>query len=263
MKDDVFALHSRLERRHWWFRGRRAITIAIIDQIASVDPSVIVDVGCGTGGTVDALSKRYRCIGIDSSELAITTARALYPDAEFRCGVVPDDIQDLQPETGLYLIMDVLEHIEKDREFLERLVSFARPGSRFLITVPARQALWSQHDVTAGHFRRYEPADFRALWNDLPIHESLFSFMNRRLYPVIRAVRYLSRKMGRASGNAGTDFSLPHPAVNELLTRIFAGERKAVMSRWGRVGSSLGWPGVSLIAVLEKSISKPAVARTE
>src|SRR6516165_6235153 len=128
MREHVFTLHASLEQRHWWFRGRRAIILPIIDRVSTARPWTIIDVGCGTGGTVEALSKRYRCIGIDSSEVAISTARALYRGAEFRCGVVPRDIQDLQAEAGLYLLMDVLEHIKNDREFLESIIWFARPG---------------------------------------------------------------------------------------------------------------------------------------
>src|SRR6185437_10984047 len=149
------------------------------------------DVGCGTGGTVHALSERYRCIGIDSSELGIETARRLYPRSEFRCGVVPRDIQDLQRDAGLYLIMDVLEHVEHDEDFLASLIAFSRPGSVFLITVPAWPFLWSEHDVVAGHFRRYEPQGLRALWQKLPVRERLFSSFNYRLYPIIRAARAL------------------------------------------------------------------------
>ena len=131
MKDQVFALHARLEQRHWWFRGRRAIVMPLIERVSPRNQCTIVDVGCGTGGTVEALSKRYRCIGVDSSELAISTAHDLYPAAQFRCGVVPRDIQDLQDDAGVYLLMDVLEHIEEDKAFLQRIVAFARPGSLF------------------------------------------------------------------------------------------------------------------------------------
>ena len=50
---------------------------------------------------------------------------------------------------------DVIEHIADDVAFLrgirERLVA----GGRFYCTVPAIPALWSEDDVHAGHFRRY------------------------------------------------------------------------------------------------------------
>ena len=252
MKDQVFALHARLEQRHWWFRGRRAIVMPLIERVLPRNQCTIVDVGCGTGGTVEALSKRYRCVGVDSSELAISTAHDLYPAAQFRCGVVPRDIQDLQDDAGVYLLMDVLEHIEEDKAFLQRIVAFARPGSLFLITVPAHQALWSEHDVTAGHCRRYETDSLRALWASLPVRERLFSSINYRLYPIVRFLRYVGRLLHHSWGGRGTDFSMPPTLINDTLTRIFGGEHKAVLDRLD--SASRNFPkGVSFIAVLEKN----------
>jgi SAM-dependent methyltransferase len=252
MEDQVFAIHARLEQRHWWFRGRRAIVIPIIDRVLRGQQCAIVDVGCGTGGTVDVLSKRYRCIGIDQSELAISTAHSLYPNAQFRCGVVPRDIHDLRDDAGIYLLMDVLEHIEDDKTFLQSIVAFARPGSLFLITVPAHQALWSAHDVTAGHCRRYESNSLRALWASLPVRERLLSSINYRLYPIIRFLRYVGRLLNNSWGGRGTDFSMPPTLINDTLTRIFGGEHSAVLDRLDN--TSRNFPrGVSFIAVLEKT----------
>jgi 2-polyprenyl-3-methyl-5-hydroxy-6-metoxy-1,4-benzoquinol methylase len=251
MKDQVFDIHARLEQRHWWFRGRRAIVVPLIERVLRERQCAIVDVGCGTGGTVDVLSKRYRCIGVDSSELAINTAHTLYPDAQFRCGVVPRDIHDLQADAGLYLLMDVLEHVQEDKAFLESIVSFARPGSFFLITVPAHQSLWSEHDVTAGHCRRYERESLMALWASLPVRERLLSSINYRLYPIIRFLRYVGRRLNHSWGGRGTDFSMPPALINDTLTWIFGGEHKAVLDRLD--GTSRSFPsGVSFIALLEK-----------
>jgi 2-polyprenyl-3-methyl-5-hydroxy-6-metoxy-1,4-benzoquinol methylase len=251
MKEQVFDIHARLEQQHWWFRGRRAIIIPIIERVLPKERRAIVDVGCGTGGTVAVLSKRHRCIGIDQSELAINTAHTLYPDAQFRCGVVPRDIHDLREEAGIYLLMDVLEHIEEDRAFLERIVFFANPGSIFLITVPAHQELWSEHDVTAGHCRRYNSNSLRALWTSLPVRERLLSPINYRLYPIVRFLRYVGRRLNHSWGGRGTDFFLPPAPINEALTWIFSGEYKTVLGRLDKTSRNHS-NGVSLIALLEK-----------
>lgn len=56
------------------------------------------------------------------------------------------------PTVGLF---DVVEHIENDQAFLESITAFLKPGGFVFITVPAYQALWSNEDKDAGHFRRY------------------------------------------------------------------------------------------------------------
>jgi SAM-dependent methyltransferase len=249
----LFQLHSELEARHWWFVGRRRILFPLIDTLMKGrEGDLIVDVGCGTGGTVGFLSAHHPCLGIDTSPIAIETARRTYPHARFIAGRCPDDLRATADKTGLYLLMDVLEHIEGDRRFLENVVALARPGTHILITVPARKSLWSRHDVTAEHLRRYEIDELRRLFAGLPVSVTLLSFFNARLYPVIRVARFLGNKFGRSVGRDSTDFALHGFGINGLLTRIFAGEGPRIHALHARPGGQ-GFPrGASLVAVLRK-----------
>jgi len=52
----------------------------------------------------------------------------------------------------------VLEHIADDAAALRLWRSWLRPGGTLVLSVPARQKLWSASDVWVGHFRRYERA---------------------------------------------------------------------------------------------------------
>jgi hypothetical protein len=52
-------------------------------------------------------------------------------------------------------MMDVLEHIEDDGAFFDTVANKLKSGATILITVPAFQFLFSNHDVRAGHIRRY------------------------------------------------------------------------------------------------------------
>ncbi|MDP7191485.1 MAG: hypothetical protein QF553_06445 [Alphaproteobacteria bacterium] len=56
MKPEMFAIHADVESRHWWFQARRHILFPLIREAMSRESGdLIVDVGCGTGGTVAAL----------------------------------------------------------------------------------------------------------------------------------------------------------------------------------------------------------------
>ena len=91
MKSAQFRLHAALEERHWWFLGRRRIVSELVRRI--VPPSkeaLIVDIGCGTGGNLDAFAKDYSCLGIDPSDEAIHSARRRFPESQFICGAIPD-----------------------------------------------------------------------------------------------------------------------------------------------------------------------------
>ena len=67
------------------------------------------------------------------------------------------------------------------------LLAAARPGTYFLLTVPADQGLWSEHDKSFGHYRRYDLHRFEQIWQGLPVTPLLASYYNTRLYPGVWA----------------------------------------------------------------------------
>ncbi len=246
-------LHSVLESRHWWFVARaRIIRQVLLKYVSAENNSLIVDVGCGTGGMVDFLSDEFRCVGIDHSELAISHAKKLYPTRDFRCGTVPEELDDFKDDAKVFLLMDVLEHIENDHEFLKNIVEAIPPEGILLITVPARKVLWSQHDVTAHHVRRYEMDEFKALWDGMGLKSVCVSYFNSRLYPIIRFLRFLGNRLNITLGDSETDFKLPPKPLNWFLTEFFAGEAKRIMNVIDQKRSDPYRVGVSLLAVLKK-----------
>src|SRR5207237_1389947 len=140
------------------------------------------------------------------------------------CGLAPDDVRDEFAAARLVMVMDVLEHVPDDFQLLGDLMAAASPGTYFLLTVPADQSLWSEHDQTFGHYRRYDLTRFERLWQDLPATPLLTSYFNTRLFPLVKLVRLRNRHLGKVSGQAGTDFDMPAAPVNRLLASCFAGE---------------------------------------
>ncbi len=184
----------------------------------------MVDVGCGTGGNIAALAQSYRCVGIDTSAEAVDLARRRFPQVQFIAGRAPADLGELAAQARLFLLTDVLEHIADDYAMFSELLAAASPGSYFLVTVPADESLWSEHDESFGHYRRYDAARLEGVWAGLPATTLLVSYFNTRLLPMVRLVRAWNRRRGRAAGRAGTDFWLPSRPINALLTATFAGE---------------------------------------
>lgn len=208
--------------------------------------------GCGTGANAAAFARLYRCVGVDISQEAIQAAKGRFPRVEFICGTAPDALGELAGQADLFVVSDVIEHIADDAGFVSDLVAAMRPGAFLLITVPADPALWTQHDEAFGHFRRYLPDTLREVWSGLPVSEVGLAAFNTRLYGVIKAVRFLNRKLGRTSGAAGTDFAMPVRPINEVLTRVLAGESRRLVER---LTSGIGHGptrGVSLAAVLRR-----------
>jgi len=249
---EQFQLHAEIEDQHWWFVARRQILRGLVEQLVPPSPSAtVIDVGCGTGGNIGAFSDAYDCLGIDTAVDAIHWASRRFPQVQFVRGFAPEGIAGAMRTADLVMLNDVLEHVDDDVGLLRSLVSAMRPGAHLLLTVPADRQLWSEHDVSFGHFRRYTMPRLRRLWSELPIDERLFSHFNSRLYLPVRAVRWWTRWRGKAMGAAGTDFAIPPAPINQALQRLFAGESRRLSALLHGRKKQGYRTGVSLIAVLQ------------
>lgn len=258
MENCVYELEQEFAVNHWWVQGRSRIIQSILTAI--IEPSqhpFILDIGCGSGVMTALLtSQQFRCVGLDTNPEAIRTAQQLFPDNQFINGDIGTVFEALKETPSVFLLLDVLEHIEDDKTFLKKILSQMPPSSHLLITVPAMKALWSQHDVTAHHYRRYEFTEFVELWeNDPTVHVRLLSFFNSRLYPLIKCVRTVTQKLNRSFGSKGTDYSKTPPFLNAVLTRFFAGEGKSLLKSLDQSQRYMPYQkGVSLVALLQKKV---------
>ncbi|RAU23596.1 hypothetical protein CU669_00370 [Paramagnetospirillum kuznetsovii] len=252
MLEHVYESHAEIEDRHWWFKARRRIVYGLVEDIMDgAQRRLIVDVGCGTGGNIGPLAHVHDCLGVDTSDMAVSIARTKYPHCSFRLGMAPESIVDVLDRTGLVLMMDVLEHIPDDRAALASLVEALRPGTTLLITVPADMRLWSVHDEAALHQRRYDMESLRRCWQGLPVKEHMLSPYNSLLYFPIRLARWLLRRL-KLKSQSHSDFQLPLGPIEAVLAFLFGAERHRLLDLL-RGRTKRGFRrGVSLIAVLER-----------
>jgi 2-polyprenyl-3-methyl-5-hydroxy-6-metoxy-1,4-benzoquinol methylase len=59
--------------------------------------------------------------------------------------------------------VDVLEHVEDDRQFVTDCLGMLKPGGKLIALVPALQILYSDFDRSIGHYRRYNKTMVRDL----------------------------------------------------------------------------------------------------
>lgn len=252
MRREQFQVHTDLEDRHWWFVGRRVILRRLVSRILSPSASaLVVDVGCGTGANIASFALDYATVGIDTSSEAIESARRRFPRVDFMCGEAPRDLGQIAGSASLFLLNDVIEHISDEIGFVSALLAASRPGAQLLVTVPAGPGLWTEHDVSFGHYRRYTLGTLQQVWAGQPVACRLLTYFNSHLYPIVRLQRGINRYLGRSSGTSGTDFWLPHPTVNTTLKALFASEA----GRLARAvdGAGAGYRrGVSAIALLTR-----------
>lgn len=254
MTPEQFELHAKIEDSHWWFVGRRRIIENIVATVVpDKTPMKLVDIGCGTGGNISTFHKRFDCIGVDISEHAIDFAVRRFPDINFISVGVGQKIYPIIEKADILFLLDVLEHIENDSQFLREITSNMKQGALLLITVPSNMSLWSPHDEFHGHFRRYSKNDLLFNFNELPVSIRLFSYYNTILYPIIKSARGLTKLTKQTWGKAHTDLSMPPKIFNTLLTKIFASESKWLINRLDQSNRTTLPFGVSIISLLRKN----------
>lgn len=232
--------------RFFWHRARWH---AVSTHLPSGRPFELVDVGAGSGVLATFLSRerplaRYRFVEpIESLRSFLREVHGAESDA--------GDHRDYR-SADFVVALDVLEHQPDDRCFLTQLVDKMRPGATLLLTVPSGQRLWSQWDVSLGHYRRYDRPSLLQCTEGLPLDVRELTYLFPELVPLaaLRAHRQGSDRGAGTSGMADESVALPDlpRTVNGVLSCITS--CSTALRRW--------WPtGTSLFLVATRSTSAP------
>lgn len=128
----------------------------------------ILEVGAGIGSNTRFLdpggAERWVCLDPDPELIARLVEKfgTVLPRRAYEavCGTL-ESLAGQQFDTIIYI--DVLEHIDNDREELNRAASHLRPGGHLIVLSPAHQRLFSPFDAAIGHFRRYNRPMLRTI----------------------------------------------------------------------------------------------------
>ena len=129
----------------------------------------VLEVGAGIGSNTPFLATgrtgRWVCLEPDSRLIAQLTENLAPAKNLGGCEAVCGTLQGLDAaqkfDTIIYI--DVLEHIENDREELEAAAARLRRGGTIIVLSPAHQRLFTPFDAQIGHFRRYNRPMLRSI----------------------------------------------------------------------------------------------------
>lgn len=196
---------------HWYYCSKAAATRRLLG-----DSSIrrILDVGAGSGFfSHHLLTHTGACEAwcVDISYPADSSATTAGKPVHYRRGI--DNI-----EADLVLLMDVLEHVDDDLGLLKSYVGKVPSGSRFLMTVPAFQFLWSGHDDFLEHKRRYTLAQFETLTRDAGLTVQRGAYYFGAVFPIAAALRLLPQASRDVSPQS--QLKRHHPLVNTVLKTL-------------------------------------------
>lgn len=235
------------EDSHWWYIGLRSLASHNARRAFAGHPGArVLDAGCGTGGTMEALRRTAAgatLLGVDVSTAATACTRTRNVGCVARASV-----EHLPFPGGAFdvvLSLDVLygKGVD-DRRAVAELYRVLRPGGTLLVNVAAFEYLRGAHDLAVHTARRYTKRAVRDLLARAGFEVEKVDYWNALLFPVLVPWRLLSRVFVDAREPRSDLRRLP-AVLNWLLTRLILADIH--MSR------HLSWPfGSSVFATATK-----------
>lgn len=224
---NLLAQHGAMTTKHWldvgsgdaWFAQSLRGELPVDARITCWDPNYTLDDLRDSANSVDGL------------ELTIER-----PEGRF------DGV----------LMLDVIEHVDDDKNFVGDTVKGSMSDSGWiLVSVPAFQGLFTEHDTQLKHFRRYSPRQCRSLLESSGLtveaegglfHSLLAPRILRALLDRIHKPRSTSSGLGEWNhGPALTRFLTSGLKLDGRLSLLLSRQRRLVI------------PGLSYWAFCRKS----------
>lgn len=241
-------------KRHPWELARFEVVRDISKSFIKETTSNILDLGSGDLFFIQKLKKLEPTATCYAVDIAFTPE--FIKDHKASDIKIHNSIDQLPTGVTFDIIylMDVLEHIEDDENFLIdlRLRDFVDNNTVFIITVPAYQNLFFSHDTYLKHYRRYTN---RTLVNliekcNLKEIEKGYFFLS------LLAPRYIAvtkeRIIGTQRYKNGTDLSnwRGNHIMSQFIKKILIIDYK-IQKGFRNIGIKL--PGLSNYIVCKKS----------
>ena len=125
-------------------------------RVAPYVRGAVLEAGAGIGTNTPYLRKAdiESWVALEPDpELAAQVSANGNPKPEVVVGTIENLAPERRFDTILYI--DVLEHIEEDRDEVAKASSRLLPGGCLIVLCPAHMWLYSEFDRAIGHFRRY------------------------------------------------------------------------------------------------------------
>lgn len=224
----------------WWYAGREAIIARALKPFMAGKQGKVLDFGAGQGGMQHFLSNYGNVFAYEKDKDAVAKAATRGYEAVY----TEESEVGQKPLYTLIGAFDVLEHIEDDAAAASMLSGLLLPGGILVVSVPAYNFLWSEHDVINHHFRRYTRAGITSLLGSAGFTVQYCTYWNFLLFPLAVIVR-LFNKTGEGA------FNLPR-AIDRLLTGLLRAESLII--------PALSFPCGSGIVVVARKNNSPSTA---
>lgn len=162
-------LHKKLlgEEENWWFKAKNELVKSFIRGKS-------LDIGGGLNQLGDVI--------IDNDEEVLKKN----PKAK-KGNAYGLPVEDNSFDTVIF--SDVLEHLKHDYLAVKEAKKALKKNGRVIVTVPAYQFLFSEHDDLLGHYRRYTKGSLKKVFEEQGFKTVKLSYWNFFLFPGVVLVK--------------------------------------------------------------------------
>lgn len=206
---------------HWYYisKGR-----AIKSLLGETPISGVLDVGAGSGVFSRMLIE-------DGLAPAATCVDPNYSDAWLaeRENEPVDYVRSVDAVDASHVLMlDVIEHVDDDVGLIRTYADQAKPGARFLISVPAFNFLWSSHDDFLDHRRRYTEESLVAAVEAAGLEPLKQRYFFGLLFPAVAAMRLADKALKGDRAATQSALKAAPDWLNKTLVAVHDLERAAL-----------------------------------
>lgn len=221
---------------HYWTISRNFLLAEALDQ-AGLSDEVMLEIGCGKGLVVAGLRARnMKCWGAELANVTPIQEASEFVKSNIDATTLESSFRN---QVKVLLFLDVIEHIEDPVKFLENTLAYFPQASHLLITVPARNEIWSNYDEFYRHYRRYDLNMVKQTALSIHFNLSFISYAFHLLYWAARLKFVFSK-------NRAVKIKSPH-GIGKVIHR-FIGWTLVVESRL----LPKSWAGTSIFCIASK-----------
>ena len=198
-----------LEAGNFWFKARNRLILWLFGKHFP-EARNYLEIGCGTGYVLSAISKSFPNLKSHGSEIFVE-GLAIAAQRAPKAFVFQMDARQL-PFANAYDVIgafDVIEHIQDDMCVLGQLGQALRSGGGLILTVPQHPWLWSAQDDFAHHVRRYRVGELEGKLAESGFVVRWSSSFVSLLLPVLALSRLARRKKAGPECDPFAEFKLP------------------------------------------------------
>ena len=189
------SLNTKMEQRwldsaginHFWMIWRFKFLIFQLkkEKINIKKKMKIMDLGCGNGILSNQLEKKFK-VKIDRVDANDDTLKInKNVKGKLICYNIRERKKKLENYYDIIFVFDVIEHVNKDINFLKDALFHLKTNGLIIINVPSIQELFSKYDHAVGHLRRYNKYDFSLFKRKLNLHSISVNYWGLLLLPIL------------------------------------------------------------------------------